>query len=166
MSDINSVVVVGRVGQKPELKYLTTGTAVLDLSIANNAYQGQGKEDKVNWFNVTVFGKRAESCEKYLDKGSQVVVLGRMDHQTWMTKDNQKRSTIKIIANTVQFVGSKKNASQPEPEAQPASQPEQTSQPEEPQPEPESNPEDAQEELDLSNNKFESPLGDDDDIPF
>jgi single-strand DNA-binding protein len=113
MSDINSVVIVGRVVEKPVAKHLDSGSSVCDIRIANNVYQGKGKDEKVNWLSVTAFGKQAENCEKFLDKGSQIVVDGRLDYQSW-EKDGTKRSAIKIIANSVQFIGGKKNESTPQ----------------------------------------------------
>lgn len=168
MSDINSVVIVGRVTQTPKLKYLSSGTAVLDLGIANNTYQGQSKGEIVNWLNVTVFGKRAESCEKYLDKGSQVVIQGKLNYQSWETKDGQKRNTVKIIADTVQFIGGKKNNNQ---DQQPAEQQSQgQSQPETSQPEGNSTTTDQQGPNDEEKLPPETPgesfMDDTDDIPF
>jgi single-strand DNA-binding protein len=170
MSDINSVIVVGRVVEKPALKYLSSGTAVTDIRIANNTYQGQGKEDKVNWLTVTVFGARAESCEKYLDKGSQCVVKGKLDYQAWTNKDGDKRSMVKIKADEVQFVGKKSNQDQPQSQEQsqqnqPASEPAQPA---------ESKPADQQQDMNMPepdtgndfNSQFDSPIDDTDDIPF
>ena len=114
MSDINIVTIVGRVVEKPVVKFSQSNNAVTNIRIANNVYQGSGKEEKVNWFTVTVFGKQAESCEKYLDKGKQIGVNGRLDWSQWENKDGQKRSDVKIIANSVQFFGGgKKEEDQP-----------------------------------------------------
>jgi single-strand DNA-binding protein len=105
MSDINSVIIVGRLTEKPKLKTSNSGSSFLNMSIANNIYAGQEK-DKVNFFNIVVFGKRAESCQKFLDKGSLVGISGKLDWNSWETNDGQKRSAIKIIANEIQFLGS------------------------------------------------------------
>lgn len=102
MSDINQVVIVGRVVEKPTLA--KSEKPVINIRIANNVYQGQGKEEKVNWLTVTAFSNIAINCEKYLDKGSQVCVNGRLDWSEW-EKDGQKKSMVKIIANQVQFIG-------------------------------------------------------------
>jgi single-strand DNA-binding protein len=107
MSDINSVIVVGRVVEKPTLG--NSDTPVINIRIANNVYQGKGKEEKVNWLTVTAFGNTAINCEKYLDKGSQVCILGRLDYSQW-EKDGQKKSMVKIIANQVQFIGGKQES--------------------------------------------------------
>lgn len=109
MSDVNTVTIVGRLVAKPELKYSASGNAIGSFRIANNIFipgrDGKENKTKVNFFSVTCFGKRAESCEKHLDKGSMVIITGRLDFQEWATKDNQKRSTVKIVANQVQFIG-------------------------------------------------------------
>lgn len=108
MSDINTITIIGRVVEKPILKYGQSGTAVLNMRIANNVYSPNDEnQTKANFFTVVVFGKQAENCEKYLDKGKQIAIDGRLDHETWVDKDNNKRSSVKIIANSVQFLGAK-----------------------------------------------------------
>lgn len=164
MSDINKVFLLCRLGKNPELKYMTNGTAVLDLWVASNAYR-KDQDDKVNWFSITVFGKRAENCDKYLKTGSQIAVEGRLDYQQWENKDGQKRTAVKIIADNVQFVGGKRPDvdSQPEPDSQ--------SMPVDPEPVPEdeSTPVDNQEpqnEQTDFDNMFDGPIDDTDDVPF
>ncbi len=170
MSDINSVVVVGRLVEKPIIKYGASGIAVSNLRLANNVFVGTGKEEKVNWFTVVVFGKTAENCEKYLDKGRQIVVNGRLDWNSWETKDGQKRSKVQIVANRVQFIGGKPRTSES------AEGPGEISQ-SHPQPESsEEMPPDGQQENNKaseegssdfnSTSTFESPIDDTDDIPF
>ncbi len=106
MSDINDVTVVGRLVEKPVLKYSKNGTAVTNLRIANNVYMpNEPNQTKVNFFTVVVFAKQAENCEKYLDKGRQIIVNGRLDHNSWQDNSGNKRSTIRIIANRIQFIG-------------------------------------------------------------
>ena len=180
MSDINSVVVVGRVVERPVIKYSASGTAVSTIRIANNVYMGSGKDEKVNWLKVTVFGKTAENCEKYLDKGNQIVVSGRLDWSSWENKDGQKRSDVKIIGNTVQFIGKKNdNQNQSQQQSEPAPQQqsqEPTSQtpPAEQAPASEPKPVDQQENMNMPdqgtgedfNSTFDQPLDDTDDIPF
>lgn len=129
MSDLNIVCICGRLTMKPELKHAQSGTAICSLSIANNVYAGKGKDkDKVNFFNVTVFGARGENCDKYLDKGSQVVIDGRLDWSSWETQEGQKRTAVKIIGNNVQFIGGKKKASDEEYYQEGGEQPEPTEQ--------------------------------------
>ena len=118
MSDINVVVLAGRLTRKPEIKYTASGTAVVNMDIANNTYKKDAEnQQKVNFIPITVWGKQAENVEKYLDKGSQVLVKGRIDWQSWVDKDTQKkRSKIIVIAEAVQFVGSKQERSNAQPE--------------------------------------------------
>ncbi|MBU1076117.1 MAG: single-stranded DNA-binding protein [Spirochaetes bacterium] len=106
MSDVNTVVVVGRLVEKPIIKYGASGTAVTNLRIANNTYSKTSEsKTKVNFFTVVVFGKQAENCEKYLDKGRQVIINGRLDQNSWEDNNGNKRSTVRVIANSVQFIG-------------------------------------------------------------
>jgi single-strand DNA-binding protein len=108
MSDINSVTLVGRLTEKPVLRYTNSGKAVTTLKIANNTFLrgSDGKiESKPNFFNVIVWGKSAENCAKYLDKGKQVAIQGRLDYRKWTDNSGKTRSTIEIIAQRVQFIG-------------------------------------------------------------
>lgn len=158
MSDINNVVIVGRLVEKPIIKYGASGVAVSNLRIANNVYLGAGKGEKVNWFTTVVFGKLAENCEKYLDKGRQIIVSGRLDWNSWESKDGQKRSKVQIIASSIQFIGGKQagpiNAE--EPLQGPAETPESST----------NNNSMPAESNDDFNSTFESPIDDTDDIPF
>lgn len=106
MNDINRVVVIGRLTRDPELKILQSGTTAADLSIAVNESQKKGDEwtDYANFFNVTAWGKTADNCGKYLTKGRQIVVEGRLHQDRW-EKDGVKHNTVKIIAESVQFIG-------------------------------------------------------------
>jgi single stranded DNA-binding protein len=87
MSDLNVVCLIGRLTRDPELKYGATGTPICKMSLANNVYQGSGKEEKCNFFNVTVFGKIGENCDKYLKKGSQAL----KEHQVVIQKKHHKK---------------------------------------------------------------------------
>jgi single-strand DNA-binding protein len=170
MSDMNQVSVIGRVVERPIIKYGASGTAVTTIRIANNVYMGAGKDEKVNWLKVTVFGKSAENCEKYLDKGSQIAVSGRLDWSSWENKDGQKRSEVKIIGNTVQFLGGKKS-SQDQQQSQPSSN---NDMPPEPVPPAESKPVDQQQDMNMPtpdtgddfNSQFDVPIEDGEDCPF
>lgn len=112
MASINRVVIVGNLTRDPELRHTPSGTALCKLGIAVNDRIKQGDEwvEKANFFDVTVWGAQAESCSRYLSKGRQVAIDGRLDHQTW-EKDGQKRSRVEIIAQSVQFLGSKQDGS-------------------------------------------------------
>jgi len=110
MASINRVVLVGNLTRDPELRTTPSGTPLCKLGIAVNDRIKQGEEwvEKANFFDVTVWGNQAESCSRYLAKGRQVAIDGRLDHQTW-EKDGQKRSKVEIIAQNVQFLGGKQD---------------------------------------------------------
>lgn len=111
MASINRVIIVGNLTRDPELRHTPSGTALCKLGVAVNDRIKQGEEwvDKANFFDVTVWGAQAESCSRYLSKGRQVAIDGRLDYQTW-EKDGQKRSKIEIVAQNVQFLGGRQDA--------------------------------------------------------
>jgi len=110
MSGVNKVIIVGRLGQNPELKYTPSGVAVCNMSIATSEKwkdkQGQMQE-KTEWHRVIVWSKQAEHCSNYLQKGSQAYVEGRLETRKWTDKEGNEKYTTEIIANTVQFLDAK-----------------------------------------------------------
>lgn len=110
MANLNKAMILGNLGAKPELRFTKAGTAVTTLRVATNEVstdsEGQ-KVEKTEWHSVVVFGKTAENCEKYLDKGRTVLVEGRIQTREWEDKDGNKRYSTEIVANSVQFVGGK-----------------------------------------------------------
>jgi single-strand DNA-binding protein len=113
---VNKVLLIGRLGNNPEIRYTNTGTAVANFNLATseswNDKQGQ-KQERTEWHRVVVWGKLAELCEKYLAKGRQCFVEGRLQTRSWDDKDGNKRYTTEIVASTVQFLGGP-NASAPQ----------------------------------------------------
>ena len=110
MANINRVVLVGNLTKDPELRHTPSGTAVCKLRLAVNTRQkdAQGNwGDKPNYFDVTVWGNQGESCAQYLSKGRPVGVDGRLDWREWEAQDGTKRQAVEIIADSVQFLGSK-----------------------------------------------------------
>lgn len=103
--DINSVNIVGRSTKDVELRTTNNGTSVAIISLAVN----HGKEE-ASFFDVVCFGKTAENVAKYVQKGRQVIVSGRLQRRKWQTKEGENRYSVEIIANQVQFVGSSDNA--------------------------------------------------------
>ncbi len=105
---VNKVLLIGRLGNNPEIRYTNTGTAVANFNLATseswNDKTGQ-KQERTEWHRVVVWGKLAELCEKYLAKGRQCFVEGRLQTRSWDDKDGNKRYTTEIVANTVQFLG-------------------------------------------------------------
>jgi len=110
-ANINRVVLVGNLTRDPELRHTGGGTPVCSLRIAVNSRRrdesGQWA-DKPNYFSVSVFGNQAESCAQYLSKGRPVAIDGRLDWREWEAKDGGgKRESVEIVAESVQFLGSR-----------------------------------------------------------
>jgi single-strand DNA-binding protein len=105
---VNKVILVGRLGQDPELRYTASGQGVCNFSLATSESwtdkSGQ-KQDKAEWHRIVAWGKVGELCNQYLKKGRQVYLEGSLQTRNWETKDGQKRSTTEINARTVQFLG-------------------------------------------------------------
>jgi single-strand DNA-binding protein len=109
-TNINTVVVTGNLTKDPELRTLNSGTSVCELRIAVNSRrrdQSGNWIDKPNYFDVTVWGAQGENCATYLSKGRPVAIEGRLDWREWETQEGQKRQAVQIIANSVQFLGSR-----------------------------------------------------------
>src|SRR5437667_1670795 len=108
MANLNKVFLMGNLTRAPELRYTPSGTAVSDLRLAvNRSYTTQGGErrEETCFLTVVVWGKQAESSAQYLDKGSPVLVEGRLQTRDWETKDGQKRNVVEVVAERVQFMG-------------------------------------------------------------
>ena len=105
-SDVNSNTIVGRMTKDSELKYTNSGMAVATLSIANNYSRKQGDQwtEEVNYFDVKLWGKRAESLDQYLKKGTQIAITGELRQERW-EQDGQKRSKVIINASNIQLLG-------------------------------------------------------------
>jgi single-strand DNA-binding protein len=105
---VNKVILVGRLGQNPEVRYTPSGAAVANFSIATNESwtdkQGQ-KQERTEWHRIVVWGKLAELCSQYLTKGRQAYIEGRMQTRQWQDKDGQTKYTTEVQAQTVQFLG-------------------------------------------------------------
>lgn len=108
-TNINRVVIAGNLTRDPELRTLESGFSICSMRIANNTRRKSKSgewEDKPNFFDVTVFGAQGENCNRYLEKGRQVLIDGRLEWREWEDKESgQKRQAVSIIADQVQFVG-------------------------------------------------------------
>lgn len=104
---VNKAILIGRLGDDPELRYTQSGTPVANMSIATNRNwtddRGQ-KQERTEWHKVAVFGRQAETCNEYLSKGRQVYIEGRIQTREWEDKSGNKRYTTEIVASTVQFL--------------------------------------------------------------
>ncbi|PCG18874.1 single-stranded DNA-binding protein [Brachyspira sp. G79] len=106
-TDFNSVTLIGRLTADPVSKYLPSGSAVAEFSIANNYYVSTKNATEVNYFDVVAFGKMAETVSKYLTKGKQVAIMGTLRQERWQDKDtNAARSKVRIIMQNMQMLGS------------------------------------------------------------
>jgi single-strand DNA-binding protein len=109
MASLNRVLLMGNLTRDPELRYIPSGTAVTTMGMAiNSPYktpEGERKDD-VCFVTVVVWGKQAENCSQYLSKGRPVFVEGRLIYRSW-EKDGQKRNTLEVRADRVQFLGNR-----------------------------------------------------------
>ncbi|MBF0260254.1 MAG: single-stranded DNA-binding protein [Magnetococcales bacterium] len=108
---MNLVVMIGNLTRNPELRYTPSGTPVATFGLACNRRFKQGDElkEEVTFIDVVAFGKMAESVAQYKQKGDKVGVTARLQQQRWETEDGQKRSKHQLVANSIEFVGAKKD---------------------------------------------------------
>src|SRR3989338_6645393 len=115
MASINKVILIGNLGQDPEVRYTAGGQAVATLNIATNERWLDKKtnqwQDRTEWHRVIVWGKQAENCKEYLSKGRPVYIEGRLQTRKWEDKQGQTKYTTEIVAQTVQFLGSRESGS-------------------------------------------------------
>jgi single-strand DNA-binding protein len=114
---INKVILVGNVGKDPEIRYLEGGTAVCSFPLATSeSYRNRDGEKVTNteWHNIVLWRGLAEIAEKYVKKGSQLYIEGRIRTRSWDDKEGNKRYTTEIIADTMQMLGRKPDESVPQ----------------------------------------------------
>lgn len=108
MSGVNRVYIIGRLGKDPEIRYFQDGSAVCNFNIATSEEwkdKNTGeKKEKTEWHRIFAFGKLGEICGKYLSKGKQVYVEGRLQTRSW-EKDGVTRYVTEIVAKEIQFLG-------------------------------------------------------------
>lgn len=106
---VNKVILLGRLGQEPKLTFTSSGTPVCQFSLATseNWMKDGQKQEKTEWHKIVVWGKLAEVCNQYLQKGKQVYLEGRLQTRSWDDKNGQKRYSTEINADKVEFVGQK-----------------------------------------------------------
>tara|TARA_R100000458_G_C8258947_1_gene234662 strand:+ start:421 stop:819 length:399 start_codon:yes stop_codon:yes gene_type:complete len=105
---VNKVILIGRLGRDPETRETNSGMMVAELRLATS--RGRGDNEQTDWHTVVCFDKTAEIVAKYLSKGRQVYVEGRLQHDSWEDKEGNKKYKTSIIANSVQFLGSRSDA--------------------------------------------------------
>jgi single-strand DNA-binding protein len=108
----NKIILIGNLTRDPEVRYTPQGTSVCNFRIAVNHRYKQGDEVKkeVTFIDVVVFGRQADTCGQYLNKGSGVLVEGRLQERRWETEEGQKRSKYEVVAQTVRFLSRKTDA--------------------------------------------------------
>jgi single-strand DNA-binding protein len=113
-SNINRVIITGNLTRDPELRSLPSGNSVCSLRVACNGRRKnqdtQQWEEVPNYFDVTVWGAQGENCSKFLRRGRGVAVDGRLQWREWTDKEGQKRQSVDIVAETVQFLGGRDDA--------------------------------------------------------
>jgi len=113
MAGINKVILIGRLGSDPEVRYTPDGTAVANFSIATSDEwtdkATNEKKERTEWHRIVAFGRLGEICGEYLSKGRQVYIEGKLQTRSW-EKDGVTRYTTEIVAFTVQFLGTRDSA--------------------------------------------------------
>lgn len=155
---VNKVILVGRLGADPEVRYTQSGMAIGNIRLATNHSQKDSSTgqyvDMTEWHRVVVLGKQAETIQQYAKKGSQLYIEGRIRTQKWQDKEGRDQYTTEIVANEFQFIGGNAQggsntapfdmpSSQPfaQPSAQPMAQPQSAPRPQyNPQPKPQPKP--------------------------
>ena len=107
---INKVILLGRLGGDPEVRYTPDGMMVTNFNMATSESRKDKKGEKIQkteWHKIITFGKLAEICSQYLTKGKLVFIEGRIQYRAWEDKDGNKRSSTEIVANTMQMLDTK-----------------------------------------------------------
>tara|TARA_E500000081_G_scaffold140608_1_gene157802 strand:- start:344 stop:772 length:429 start_codon:yes stop_codon:yes gene_type:complete len=112
VASLNKVMLIGNVGQDPELRYTPDGNPVANFSIAVNRKRKVGDEykDETEWFNIVCFSRTAENVNQYLTKGQKVYVEGRFQSSEYVGQDGNQRKSFEVIANDVTFLSTKSEA--------------------------------------------------------
>lgn len=102
-----SISILGNTGRDVELRYTPQGTPVASFSIASNTVRAtsQGQQKKTDWFNVSAFGRQAETLAKYLTKGSQILVRGKLTFNPWLSRDGEARVSADVVLQDFEFAG-------------------------------------------------------------
>lgn len=103
-----AITILGNTGRDVELRYTPNGTAVANFSVASNTVRNirDGQQKKTDWFNVSAFGKQAETLAKHLNKGSQILVRGKLTFNPWLSRDGEARVSADVLLQDFEFAGS------------------------------------------------------------
>jgi single-strand DNA-binding protein len=110
MASVNKVILVGNLGRDPEMRYMPSGDAIANFSIATTDSwkdKSGAKQEKTEWHRISIFGKLAQVAGEYLKKGSSVYVEGRLQSRKWQDKEGNERETIEVVCDRMQMLGGK-----------------------------------------------------------
>ena len=110
-NNVNKVIIIGNLGQDPELRQTPSGYTFTKLSLATNYSKKKADgqfEDLTEWHKAVVWGKRAESCVQYLKKGNRVYIEGELHTQSWKDKEGNKHKTTEIFVDEIKFLGGRR----------------------------------------------------------
>ena len=116
MSGVNKAIILGRLGKDPEVKTLSNGSKIASFSVATSEkYKDKSGEDqeKTEWHNIVLFRSLADLAEKYLSKGKEVYIEGKIQTRSWDDNDGNKRYATEIVGSNINFIGSSKNNDNP-----------------------------------------------------
>jgi single-strand DNA-binding protein len=116
-ASVNKVIIMGRLGADPELRYTSSGKAVASFSVATNRSwegEGGGREERTDWHKVVAWGKVAENVKEYLVKGQKVYVEGRLENSSWEDKEGVKRYKTEVVAREVLFLEKPRGVEEPD----------------------------------------------------
>jgi single-strand DNA-binding protein len=114
VASVNKVILVGNLGRDPEVRYMPSGDAMVNLSIAtaeNWKDKNGDRQEKTEWHRVVMFGRLAEIAGEYLKKGSQAYIEGRLQTRKWTDKEGQEKYTTEIVADRMQMLGGRSGSS-------------------------------------------------------
>lgn len=117
MGSVNKVILLGNLGANPELKYLPSGQPVCEMRIATTEVfrdRNEQQQERTEWHRIVVYGKQAENCSKYLAKGRQVFLEGRIQTRSWDDKEGKKQYMTEVVANQIVFIGGGRTGSSDE----------------------------------------------------
>jgi single-strand DNA-binding protein len=116
---LNKVMIIGRLGRDPEMRYTPSGRPVTTFNVATtrswNSSDGE-RHTETEWFNVVAWGSLAEICKQHLAKSQQVYIEGRLQNRVWEDNSGSKRSSTEIVANEMIILGDRKDSFQPDQE--------------------------------------------------
>ena len=110
---LNRVILLGRLGRDPEVRYAQSGTTVATLNLATDERRPDGSggwKNETEWHRVVLFGKQADLAKQYLNKGREVLIEGSLRTRQWQDKDGQKRWTTEVVCQNMRFVGGRGGA--------------------------------------------------------